>query len=525
MILTGQNIIGNNRSSQGKSTFKAINPVTGKELNTVFFEATVGEVDQAVKKAEETFKIYRNKSGKEKAEFLETIADEILALGDELIKICMAETGLPETRLTSERGRTMNQLKLFASLLREGSWLDARIDVAQPHRQPIPKPDIRSMQKALGPIGVFGSSNFPLAFSVAGGDTASALAAGCTIVFKAHPAHPGTCELIGNAITEAIKKTDMPEGTFNMVHGLSNDVGTAIVKHFLIKAVGFTGSFRGGKALFDIAAQRPEPIPIYAEMGSTNPVFILQGALKDKKEEIVKGLTASVTLGVGQFCTNPGLVFVENYNLKDLFKKLTTESFRESYSGIMLTSGIQKAYENASKRLTSQKGVELLAKGKLQGEGFQGVPMIMETSAKNFMNNRELEEEVFGPSTLTVTADDKTELLKIAENLSGHLTTTLWANDDDLKKYADLIAILERKAGRLIINGFPTGVEVCHSMIHGGPFPATTDSRSTSVGTTAIKRFTRPICYQNFPDNLLPDELKNDNPLNIWRLVDGELKK
>ncbi len=525
MILTGQNFIGNNRSSQGKSTFKAINPATGKELTTVFFEATVGEVDQAVKKAEEAFKIYRNKSGKEKAEFLETIADEILALGDELIKICMAETGLPETRLTSERGRTMNQLKLFASLLREGSWLDARIDRAQPDRQPVPKPDIRSMQKALGPIGVFGSSNFPLAFSVAGGDAASALAAGCTIVVKAHPAHPGTCELVGNAITEAIKKTGMPEGTFNMLHGLSNDVGMALVEHFLIKAVGFTGSFRGGKALFDIAVQRPEPIPVYAEMGSTNPVFILPGALKDKKEEIAQGLIQSVTLDIGQFCTNPGLVFIENYNLTDAFKKLTAERFRESHSEIMLTSGIQKAYENGSKRQTSQKGVELLAKGQLQGEGFQGVPMILQTSAKDFMTNKELEEEVFGPSTLTVTADDKAELLKIAENLRGHLTTTVWANDDDLKEYTDLIAILERKAGRLIINGFPTGVEVCHSMIHGGPFPATTDSRSTSVGTTAIKRFTRPVCYQNFPDNLLPDELKNNNFLNIWRLVDGELKK
>lgn len=525
MTLTGQNFIGNHKSAQGKSTFKAVNPATGRDLDTLFFEATSAEVDQAAQKAELAFRIYRNKSGLEKAAFLDSIADEILALGDELIQLCMSETGLPESRLTGERGRTMNQLKLFAGLLREGSWLDARIDMAQPDRQPAPKPDIRSMQKALGPIGVFGASNFPLAFSVAGGDTASALAAGCTIVVKAHPAHPGTCELVGNAIIKAIEKTGMPEGTFNMVHGISNDVGMTIVKHPLIKAVGFTGSFRGGKALFDAAAQRPAPIPVYAEMGSTNPIFILPGALKDQKEEIAKGLTASVTMGVGQFCTNPGLVFLENSGLADSFKQLTAENFKESSSGTMLTSGIQKAYENNSNKLTAQKNVKLSAKGQSKGEGFQGVPFIAQTSAKDFMANKELEEEVFGPSTLTVTADEKTELLKIAENLNGHLTTTLWANKDDLEDYADLIAILERKAGRLIINGFPTGVEVCHSMIHGGPFPATTDSRSTSVGTTAIRRFTRPVCYQNFPDQLLPDELKYGNPLNIWRLVDGELKK
>jgi alpha-ketoglutaric semialdehyde dehydrogenase len=525
MDLTGQNFIGNEKSSAGKTTLNAVNPATGKELEPSFYEATSAEVDRAAHKAEQAFELYRKKSGKEKAAFLEAIAEEILALGDELIQRCMAETGLPEARLTGERGRTMNQLKLFASVLREGSWLDARIDLAQPGRQPIPKPDIRSMQKALGPVGIFGASNFPLAFSVAGGDTASALAAGCTIVVKAHPAHPGTCELIGNAVINAIQKIGMPEGTFNMVYGTSVDVGMAIVKNPLIKAIGFTGSFRGGKALFDAASQRPEPIPVYAEMGSTNPVFILSGALKDKKEEIAKGLTTSVTLGVGQFCTNPGLVFLENSDEANSFKKIAVASFKKSASGTMLTSSIQKAYENGAEKLASQNGVELLARGQAQGEGFQGIPFIMQTSAKNFLTNKEFEQEVFGPSTLTITADEKSELLKIAENLGGHLTTTIWANEADLDKYADLIDILERKAGRLIINGFPTGVEVCHAMIHGGPFPATTDSRTTSVGTTAIRRFTRPVCYQNFPDNLLPDELKNDNPLNIWRLIDGEYKK
>ncbi len=525
MNLNGQNFIGSEKSSSGSIAFKAINPATGKELEPSFYEATTAEVDQAVHKAEEAFKIYSHKSGREKAEFLEIITNEILALGDELIQRCMAETGLPEERLTGERGRTMNQLQLFASVLREGSWVDARIELAQPDRQPIPKPDIRSMQKALGPAGIFGASNFPLAFSVAGGDTASALAAGCTIVVKAHPAHPGTCELVGNAIINAIQKTGMPEGIFNMVHGRSSDVGMAIVKHPLIKAIGFTGSFRGGKAIFDAAAQRPEPIPVYAEMGSTNPVFILPGALKEKKEEIANGLTASVTLGVGQFCTNPGLVFLEISNESDAFKKAVAQNFKEAVSGTMLTAGIQQAYESGVEKLASRNGVEILARGQAQRQGFQGIPVIMQISAKNFMTNKALEEEVFGPSTLAVTAEKKSDLLNIAENLSGHLTTTVWANEDDLKEYANLIEILERKAGRLNINGFPTGVEVCHAMIHGGPFPATTDSGSTSVGTTAIYRFTRPVCYQNFPDRLLPDELKNDNPLNIWRLVNGEFKK
>lgn len=525
MKLTGQNFVGNERSSRGSTIFYAVNPATKNELDTSFYEALSAEVDQAVQKAEDAFKVYRNKSGEEKAFFLEAIADEILASGDELIQRCMAETGLSEVRITGERSRTMNQLKLFASMLREGSWLDARIDLAQPDRQPIPKPDVRSMQKPLGPVGVFGASNFPLAFSVAGGDSASALAAGCTVVIKAHPAHPGTCELVATAIINAVQKTGMPDGTFSMVHGKSFDVGMAIVKNHLIKAIGFTGSFRGGKAIFDAASKRKEPIPVYAEMGSTNPVFILPGALKDKKEEIAKGLTTSVTLGVGQFCTNPGLVFIENSDDATSFSKAASESFEETISGTMLTSEIQKAYKSGAEKLASQNGIEVLAEGQAKGEGFQGIPSIMQTTAKNFLISKGFEEEVFGPLTLTVKADEKSELIKIAEKLNGHLTTTLWANEDDLNDYSDLIDILERKAGRLIINGFPTGVEVCHSMIHGGPFPATTDSRTTSVGTTAINRFTRPVCYQNFPDNLLPDELTDENTLNIWRLVDGEYKR
>ncbi len=525
MELTGQNFIGNERSGQGTATFYAVNPATGAEMPPAFHEATPQEIDQAILKAEEAFLAYSKTSGQERALFLETIADEIIALGDSLIKRCCEETGLTEARLTGERGRTVNQLRLFASLLREGSWVDARIDTADPNRQPAPKPDIRSMQKALGPVGIFGASNFPLAFSVAGGDTASALAAGCPVVVKAHPAHPGTCEMIAYAIQNAIQKTQMPEGIFSMVHGRSTEVGMAIVEHPLIKAIGFTGSLKGGKALFDAAVRRAEPIPVYAEMGSTNPVFILPGALHEKKTEIAKDLTASVILGAGQFCTNPGLVFWEASEAAAQFQNELASNFQAAVSATMLTSGIHRAYQSALENLGKQAGIAVLAKGKTEGTGFQGTACLQQTSADYFLVNEQLEEEIFGPSTLMVTANHKSELLAIARKLQGHLTATLWATEDDLQNYADLIRILERKAGRLIRNGFPTGVEVCHAMAHGGPFPATTDSRSTSVGTLAIARFTRPVCYQNFPDALLPDELKNDNPLGIWRLVNGERKK
>ncbi len=525
MQLTGLNFIGNEQSGPAMATFRAVNPATGAEMPPAFHEATPQEIDQAIRKAEQAFLAYSKRSGQERALFLETIADEIITLGDALIKRCGEETGLTEARLASERGRTVNQLRLFASLLREGSWVDARIDTADPNRQPAPKPDIRSMQKALGPVGIFGASNFPLAFSVAGGDTASALAAGCTIVVKAHPSHPGTCEMIAHAIMNAISKCNMPSGTFSMVHGTSTEVGMAIVKHPLIKAIGFTGSFRGGKAIFDAAAQRPVPIPVYAEMGSTNPVFILPGALRERKAEIAKGLTASVTLGAGQFCTNPGLVFFEECADAAPFQKLAAENFQEVAAATMLNAQIHRAYESGIEKLGKQADVVTLAKGKSGEEGFQGVGHLFQTNARNFLANAHLEEEIFGPSTLAVTASSKAELFDLAQKLNGHLTATLWATDDDLKEYADLIAILERKTGRLIINGFPTGVEVCHAMIHGGPFPATTDSRTTSVGTAAITRFTRPVCYQNFPDALLPDELKDENPLGIWRLVNGERKK
>jgi NADP-dependent aldehyde dehydrogenase len=523
MQLLGLNFIGKKFSGNGKEIFNAVNPRLNKKMEPDFHEATAEEIDNAVRLTEEAFKDYRNKSGKDKANFLNTIADEIIELGDELIKRCCDETALPEARITGERSRAVNQLRLFAELLRDGSWVEARIDTADQQRQPLPKPDIRSMKKALGPVGIFGASNFPLAFSVAGGDTASALAAGCTIVVKAHPAHPGTCELIGNAIKAAVEKSDMPNGTFSMVHGISTEVGMAIVKHPLIKAIGFTGSFRGGKAIYDAAVQRPEPIPVFAEMGSSNPVFILPGAMKSRKKEIASGLAASVTLGVGQFCTNPGLVFYENLSGIKEFQKSLAENFNSITADSMLTSGINNAYKTSIENMKKRKDIQILAEGKSQNAANEGAAYLMQTNSEDFLKDEQLEKEIFGPSTLNVKVNNKSELLKIAEKLNGHLTVTLHATDEDLKNYSELISVLERKAGRLIINGFPTGVEVCHSIVHGGPFPATTDSHITSVGTLAINRFSRPVCYQNFPDEFLPDELKNRNPLQIWRLVNGKM--
>ena len=525
MELTGKNIIGNKLSQESTATFYGENPATGKKLEPVFYEASQKEINEAIEKASKAFQQYRNKTGKEKADFLEAIADEIIALDSSLITRAMEESGLPEARLTGERGRTVGQLKLFAQLLREGSWINARIDIADAERKPVSKPDVRSMEKAIGPVGVFGASNFPLAFSVAGGDTVSALAAGCPVVFKAHPAHPGTCELVGIAIQKAIKKTGMPEGTFSMINGRSTEVGMALVRHPHIKAIGFTGSFFGGKALFDEANKRTEPIPVYAEMGSVNPVFILPRILKEKGEKIAQDLAGSVTLGVGQFCTNPGLVFIQQSDEENKFRDNLSKQVNEITAGVMLTSGIQNNYKKGIEKLSSVEGVSVLAKGKNEGEGSRGTPHVLHATAALFLQQHELEEEVFGPSTLAITANSKEELFKAAKKLGGHITATIHGTEEDLAEYAELINILEQKVGRVLINGYPTGVEVCHAMVHGGPYPATTDSRTTSVGTLAIHRFTRPVCYQNFPQSLLPAELKDDNPLSIWRLVNGETKK
>ncbi|MEI6948116.1 aldehyde dehydrogenase (NADP(+)) [Paraflavisolibacter sp. H34] len=524
MELTGKNIIGSTLSNESHAPFFGEDPATGNRIEPAFYEASEREINEAIQKADEAFPLYRNKTGKERAAFLEAIAEELLALDHQLILRAMEESGLPEARLTGERGRTAGQLRLFAQLLREGSWVDARIDRADPERRPLPKPDIRSMQKALGPVGVFGASNFPLAFSVAGGDTVAALAAGCPVVFKAHPAHPGTCELAGRAIQSAAIRTHMPEGTFSMVQGKSTAVGLAIVRHPLIKAIGFTGSFAGGRALLDEANKRPEPIPVYAEMGSSNPVFILPRILKEKGEKIARDLSASVTLGVGQFCTNPGLVFTEQSGQEQAFRERLSRHVTELSAGVMLSSGIRNNYHRGLEKVSALEGVTVLAKGKQEGAGYRGTPSLLHATAAAFLQQHELEEEVFGPSTLVLTAGNKDELLQAARRLRGHLTATIHGTEEDLAEYAQLVSILEQKVGRVLINGYPTGVEVCAAMVHGGPYPATTDGRSSSVGTLAIHRFTRPVCYQDFPQSLLPEELKEENPLGIWRLVNGERK-
>ncbi|MEL6942116.1 MAG: aldehyde dehydrogenase (NADP(+)) [Bacteroidota bacterium] len=522
MNLTGKNYIAGITSASSDDTFKAVNPATRTDLAPNFHIATVGEVRQAVEEADKAFSIYAKKAPEERANFLETIADEILNLGDVLVTRAMEESGLPEGRIKGERGRTMNQLKLFAKVVRSGYWVDARIDRADPSRQPAPKPDVRSMLKPLGAVGVFGASNFPLAFSVAGGDTASALAAGCPVVVKGHPSHPGTCELIAQAINAAIQKCNMPKGTFSLIQGNNHESGMQIVQHPLIKAIGFTGSFRGGKAIFDAAQQRPEPIPVYAEMGSTNPVFILPNALKTNAQQIAEGLTKSVTLGVGQFCTNPGLVFgLASKEFMD-FQAQTTTLFQAVEANTMLNGQIHTAFENGVAHLQEQK-VSLLAKGKANEEGFKGTAHLFQTSSDAFLAQANLEEELFGPSTILIATKSKADLMKSAQQLHGHLTAAIFATEEDLENHHDLIEILERKVGRLMINTFPTGVEVCHAMVHGGPFPSTTASNSTSVGTRAITRFARPVCYQNFPQSLLPDELKDDNPLGIVRMVDGKV--
>lgn len=523
--ISGKSLIGFEESANNRITFKAKDPNTNREIEPAFHEAEPDEIRRAIEKAETAFSFFQQKSQVERALLLEAIADEIEALGDQLINRCMQETALPEARLIGERGRTAGQLRLFATVLKEGSWVDARIDSALPDRQPVPKPDIRQMLIPLGPVGIFGASNFPLAFSVAGGDTASALAAGCPVVVKSHPLHPGTSEMVGRAINSAIKKVDMPEGIFSLLQGMDNASGMEIVMHPMITAIGFTGSFKGGKAIFDAAGKRDVPIPVFAEMGSINPVFILPGAMKARSNSLAGGLASSFTLGVGQFCTNPGVVITLKDKNAEEFHKLLAEKTRDIASGTMLSSKIKYSFQKGVSKLMETKEVTLLASSEGGEDENRVQAKILHTNAAAFYENKNLAEEVFGPSTLTVSGNTKEELLMLARNLDGHLTATIHGTEEDLEEYAELVHILKRKVGRLIFNGFPTGVEVCHSMTHGGPYPATTDSRSTSVGTLAIKRFARPFSYQDFPDTALPDELKNANPLGIWRMVNGVMEK
>ena len=519
--LLGTSIIGFGRGEKRDLGARAANPATGEDLEPAFVEANPEEIDQALSLAAEAAIPYGKLSGRSKALFLRTIADEIEALGDALVERATAETALPAARINGERGRTCGQLRMFADLVEDGSWVDARIDHADPERQPVPKPDTRSMLRPIGPVAVFCASNFPLAFSVAGGDTASALAAGNPVVVKAHSAHPGTAELVGSAVRAAVEKCGLPEGVFSLLFGGGRSVGAALVKDPRVKAVGFTGSRAGGRALMDIAAAREEPIPVYAEMSSINPVFVLPGAMAERSESIATGLHGSVTLGVGQFCTNPGLVMVGSA-VDETFLGTLEKLMGETAAATMLTSGICDSYRGGVEKMGALDGVECVVSG--AGEGNSAAAAVFKTDAATFLSGNGIDDEVFGPATLLVTHDSREQLLELARSLEGQLTATLHGTEDDLNDYADLVQVLETRVGRLVVNGFPTGVEVGQSIVHGGPYPATSDGRSTSVGTQAIYRFARPVCYQGFPQSALPDEVTDANPLGVRQLVDGTVR-
>jgi 2,5-dioxopentanoate dehydrogenase len=523
--LSGRSLIGFREGAGSGDPLYARNPTTGERLPPAFTPATAEEVNRAVELAADAFKTYSRRSGRERGAFLRKIADKIEAVQSDIVERAARETALPIARLQAETARTCQQLRLFAQVAEDGSWVNARIDHADPERKPLPKPDIRSLMRPLGPVVVFGASNFPLAFSVAGGDTASALAGGNTVIVKAHAAHPGTSELVGRALQESVRESGMPEGVFFLLFGHGAQIGTALMKHPLMRAGGFTGSRTAGRILMDVAASRPEPIPFYAEMSSTNPVFILPGALREHPDTIASGLHASFTLGAGQFCTKPGMVFLGKGPDAEKFAAKLAELVAGSAHFHLLTEAIHSSYGSAIAKRKANPAVTVLAEKQASGAaGFCAHSAVFETDADSFLGS-DLEAEIFGPTTLLVRHSNRAQILEIARSLEGHLTATIHGTEQDLLDFADLIAILETKVGRLIFNGFPTGVEVAHAMVHGGPYPSTSDGRSTSVGTQAIFRFTRLVCYQGFPDSALPDELKENNPLGIWRMVDGSLRK
>lgn len=522
--LSGRSLIGFHEGAGSESEMYATDPTTGQRLQPAFVPATPEEVELAVRLAAEAFDVYRRVSGRDRGTFLRSIAKNIEAIAGEVVERAIQETALPQARLQAETARTCGQLRLFAQLAEEGSWVNARVDRADPNRKPLPKPDIRSMLRPLGPVVVFGASNFPLAFSVAGGDTASAFAGGNTVIVKAHAAHPGTSELVGRAVQESVRECGLPEGVFSMLFGSGSQIGTALMKHPLVRAGGFTGSRAAGRTLMDVAASRPEPIPFYAEMSSTNPVFILPGALQERADNIAAGLHASFTLGAGQFCTKPGMVFLPQAASADSFASKLRELVASSAPYHLLTKAIHSSYGSAIAARKADDAVTLLAEAPTTETdvGFAVGSAVFETDAPSFLSS-DLDGEIFGPATLLVRHSSRQQMLELARLLEGHLTATIHGTEQDLRDFRELIAILETKVGRLVFNAFPTGVEVTHAMVHGGPYPSTSDGRSTSVGSQAISRFTRLVCYQGFPDSALPDELKDHNPLGIWRMIDGQM--
>lgn len=488
-MTNGTHLIGFGTSKAGNDTFYGKIAATGDILPTSFAEATTEEIDTAIELAKEAFPKYRKKTDAERAQFLREIANQIMALGDELIETACAETALPTARIQGERGRTTGQIEAFAAFISDPSWTKTIVDPALPNREPLPKPSLLQKQIPIGPTAVFGASNFPLAFSVAGGDCISALAAGCPVVFKAHPSHPNTCELVGNAIIKAAQTCQMPEGVFSMVHGRKHTVGTHLVQHPSIKAVGFTGSYQGGKALFDLAVRRSEPIPVYAEMGSINPVVLLSERIKLQGDSLAEGLSGSICLGVGQFCTNPGLLILLKQD--EAFLQKLADRLNQQTLGSFLNEGIAKSFAHGIAAFGSHTKVKKWTQQEIG-------PSLFSVSSADVLQHNELLEEVFGPSTMAILCENHADMVHLIESLPGQLTGTIQAEKEELNTYWEVVEALEQRVGRILLNGFPTGVEVSTAMVHGGPFPSTTDSRSTSVGTQAIYRFTRPVCWQNF---------------------------
>jgi 2,5-dioxopentanoate dehydrogenase len=530
MELTGQSFLGNRRGERGEPTFQAMNPQTGEALAPKYHPASHAELNQAAELAAEAFASYSLTSGKQRTALLRRVADGFDAHRDALAERAHLETGLPVSpRLLGEAARTAGQFRMFADLVEEGSWVQARIDPPLPDRKPQPRADLRSMLRPLGPVAVFGASNFPLAFSVGGGDTASALAAGCPVVVKAHPAHPGTSELAAQIIARAVAESGLHPGVFSVLFDAGVEVGAALVRHPRIRAVGFTGSLKAGRALMDIAAARPEPIPCFTEMSSGNPVFVLPGAFRQGAATLAANLFGSVTLGCGQMCTKPGIVLLPDAPdaaaLTDELRALVEKSLAFT----MLTPGIAREYGRAAKARAGQ--VTLVAESPHRENVQEREPhahahaKLFSADVEQLLADPALADEIFGPDTLLVTCASTQDYLRAAHVLDGHLTATILGTEDDLEANRELIQVLEQKAGRLIFNGVPTGVEVAHSMVHGGPYPATSDSRFTSVGSLAIYRFARPVCFQNFPQALLPEELQDANPLGIARLWDGKPEK
>ncbi|MCP1401321.1 aldehyde dehydrogenase (NADP(+)) [Achromobacter insolitus] len=527
MPLTGEMLIGRAAIRGQAGSQRAFNPTANAEIpEPEFGLGSREDVERAVDLATRAFDSYRNLPLERRAAFLEAIAEEILALGDALIERAHAESGLPVARLTGERARTAGQLRLFAQVVRDGHFLRATIDTAQPERQPAPRADLRLAKIPLGPVAVFGASNFPLAFSVAGGDTASALAAGAPVIVKAHSAHLGTSELVGRAIQKAAERLDMPEGVFSFLIGAGRDIGEALVAHPGIKAVGFTGSRQGGLALLRIANSRHEPIPVYAEMSSINPVFLLPRALSARAEALAQGFADSLTMGAGQFCTNPGLVLAIDGPDLQRFVTAAGKALSAKAAQTMLTPGIHAAYESGRAQVDALEGVERVASGaQAGGQANAAQAALYVTDAQRLLCTPELQAEMFGPASVVVKARSLDELLQVADLLEGQLTATLHLDEGDHSAARRLLPVLERKCGRILANGFPTGVEVCHAMVHGGPFPATSNAMYSSVGSSAIDRFLRPVCYQDIADELLPAALQQANPQGVWRLVDGAMEQ